>query len=105
MKRKKIIPKKPYNTSGYYVTRHAVKRMQEREISKGELGINLRRKPRYRTDTHFDKFGEPSYGRFSWNRIFAAINPFKKRVITVYRYNETTLRRKMKKENKNEKSK
>ena len=36
--RKKIIPKKPYNTSGYHVTDHAVKRMKERNVSKGELG-------------------------------------------------------------------
>ena len=33
--RKKIIPKKPYNTSGYHVTDHAVKRMKERNGSKG----------------------------------------------------------------------
>jgi len=39
--RRKIIPKKPYHTSGYYVTNHAVKRMNERQVSNRELGYNL----------------------------------------------------------------
>lgn len=47
--KRKIIPKKAYNTSGYYVTNHAVKRMNERQVSKGELGYNLRHKPRFKT--------------------------------------------------------
>jgi len=105
MPRKKIIPKKPYNTSGYYVTSHAVRRMQERKISKGELGINLRKKPRYRTAIHVNEPGKPSYGRFSWNKICSVINPFMKCVATVFRYGESTLRRIMKKERKNGKGK
>lgn len=49
--RKKIIPKKPYHTSGYYVTKHATYDMQKREISKGELGNNLRKRPLLNTET------------------------------------------------------
>ena len=94
----KIIPKKPYNTSGYYVTNHAVKRMNERKVSKGELGYNLRHKPRFKTSLTMDYGDEPFYGRFSWNRIFTAINPFRKRVITVYPYGERTLKKAKRKE-------
>lgn len=35
---KKIIPKKPYKTNGYFVTKHAAYDMRKRNISKGELG-------------------------------------------------------------------
>lgn len=94
----KIIPKKPYNTSGYYVTNHAVKRMNERKVSKGELGYNLRHKPRFKTSLTMDYGDEPFYGGFSWNRIFTAINPFRKRVITVYPYGERTLKKAKRKE-------
>ena len=96
--RKKIIPKKPYNTSGYHVTDHAVKRMKERNVSKGELGHNLRHRPRFKTSVTMNYGNEPSYGRFGWNRIFAAINPFRKRVITVYPYGERTLKKAKRKE-------
>lgn len=96
--KRKIIPKKPYNTSGYYVTNHAVKRMNERQVSKGELGYNLRHKPRFKTSVTNDYGNEPSYGRFSWNRIFAAINPFRRRVITTYPYGEKTLKKAQRKE-------
>lgn len=37
--KKKIIPKKPYRTNGYFVTRHATYDMQKRDISKGGIGL------------------------------------------------------------------
>ena len=61
---KKIIPKKPYHTSGYHVTDHAVKRTKERNGSKGELGHNLRHRPRFKASVTMDYGNEPSYGRF-----------------------------------------
>lgn len=96
--KRNIIPNKAYNTNGYYVTNHAVQRMKERNVSKGKLGYNLRHKPRFKTSVTMDYGNEPSYGRFGWNKIFAAINPFRKRVITVYPYGEKVLKKAIRKE-------
>lgn len=100
MKRKKIIPKKPYNTSGYYVTRHAVYDMQVRDISKGELGVNLRKKPALRTKVRKDSLGRFAYLRFGINRILSVINPFTRRVCSVRKYHHKELQKEQEKNKK-----
>lgn len=99
--RRKIIPKKPYNTNGYHVTKHATYDMQKRDISKGELGYNLRKKPLLKTETKKDIFARPAYKRFSFNRIMSVINPFNKNVCSVRRFHEKELRKDMEKYEKN----
>lgn len=99
--KRKIIPKKPYHTSGYYVTKHATYDMQKREITKGELGYNLRKKPLLKTETKKDIFGRPAYKRFSLNRILSVINPFNKNVCSVRRFHDKELRKDMEKYGKN----
>lgn len=97
----KIIPNKLYHTSGYYVTKHATHDMQKRDISKGELGYNLRKKPLLKTETKRDFFGRPAYMRFSFNRILSVINLFNKNVCSVKRFHDKELRKDMKRHEKN----
>lgn len=81
--KERTIPQAPYKVRDYYVTVHAVKRMNERRISKGQLYYNLTRKPLEVTAIRFDKEGRPSYRRSSKNKITSAINPFAKTVVSV----------------------
>lgn len=83
--RERTIPREPYKVRNYYVTVHAVKRMNERHISKGQLYYNLTRKPLEVTKIKFDKEGRPSYRRSSKNKITSAINPYNKNVVSVNR--------------------
>jgi hypothetical protein len=79
------IPKEPYKVRDYYVNFHAVKRMNERKISKGELYYNLTRKPIALTEVKYDINGRPSYRKTTKNKITAAINPENKNVVSVNR--------------------
>lgn len=54
--KRKIIPKHPYKTHGHYVIYHAVKRMNQRCISKGQLGYNLVRKPVFKSWIGVDQY-------------------------------------------------
>ena len=83
--RDRTIPKMPYKVRDYYVTVHAVKRMNERRISKGQLYYNLTRKPLEVTKVKFDEEGRPSYRRSSKNKITSSINPYNKNVVSVNR--------------------
>ena len=83
--KERTIPKEPYKVRNYYVTAHAVKRMNERRISKGQLYYNLTRKPLEVTKVKFDKEGRPSYRRSSKNKITSAIDPRNKNVVSVNR--------------------
>ncbi len=81
----KSIPKKEYKDNPYFVTKHAVLRMQERNINKGEVHVNLHSKPIKKTKVIKDNGGRPSYKRISDNKITTSINPKNKRVTTVHR--------------------
>jgi hypothetical protein len=88
MKRKtkdRTIPKTAYKVKTYYVNSHAVLRMQERKITKGELYYNLTRKPIKVTKIKVDEKGRPSYRKTTKNRITSAINPTNKNVVSVNR--------------------
>lgn len=98
--RKKIIPKKPYKTHGHYVTAHAVYDMNKRDISKGELGYNLRKRPVLKTSVKKDSKGRPSYLRFALNRILSVINPITKAVCSVRHYRGRELRKEKRKHGK-----
>ena len=67
------------------------------DISKGELGINLSKKPRYKSSVALDTLGRPYYKRFSFNKIFTIINPTNKNVASVRKYHEKEVRRKIRK--------
>ena len=83
--KERIVPKEPYKVKDYYITVHAVKRMNERHISKGQLYYNLTRKPLEVTKVKYDSNGRPSYRRSSKNKITSAINPNNKNVVSVNR--------------------
>lgn len=88
-----IIPKKPYKTRGYYVSKHAVYDMNLRRITKGQLGIHLSKKPLFKSKISVDKFGRRYYKRFSLNKIFTIINPIRKIVASVRKYRDKELRK------------
>ena len=79
------IPKEPYKVRDYYVNKHAIKRMNERKISKGELYYNLTRKPLTLSKVKYDDKGRPSYRKTTKNKITSAINPVNKNVVSVNR--------------------
>lgn len=82
----KTIPDKPYHDGFYKTTWHCVNRMKERNITKGQLHVNLHTTPLKKTKTKKDKLGRPSYKRFSNNKICSKINPYTKRIPTVHEY-------------------
>lgn len=79
----KTIPKKPYWVGWHKITEHAVKRMNEREITKGDVHENLTTKPIHKSKWRLDKQGRPSYERYSKNKIITRINPLNQKVTTV----------------------
>ena len=79
------IPKEPYKVRDYYVNKHAIKRMNERKITKGELYYNLTRKPLTLSRIKYDDKGRPSYRKTTKNKITSAINPENKNVVSVNR--------------------
>lgn len=83
--KERTVPKEPYKVKGYYITAHAIKRMNERRISKGQLYYNLTRKPLEITKVKYDNNGRPSYRRSSKNKITSAINPNNENVVSVNR--------------------
>ncbi|MBR2970397.1 MAG: hypothetical protein IKC48_01195 [Clostridia bacterium] len=86
----RTIPKEPYKVRKYFVVAHAIKRMNERKISKGELYYNLTRKPLAVTKVKIDKYGRPSYRKTTKNKITSAINPKNKNVVSVNRLHTKT---------------
>ncbi len=101
---KKIIPKRPYRTRGHYVTKHAVFDMNKRNISKGELGYNLSKKPVYKSKPMFDLFNRLFYIRMDDKKTLTVINPSNKYVCSVRKYHDKELQ-KRKEVFSNEKSK
>lgn len=94
-------PKEPYKVKKYYVTQHAVQRMNERKISKGSLYYNLIRKPLAISNVKFDNSGRPSYNRIAKNKICSSINPSNNNVVSVHKihtkeYNKLIKRKKSK---------
>lgn len=81
----RTIPQESYKVRNFQVTSHAVERMQERNISKGELYFNLTRKPILETKIKIDSKGRPSYRKTTKNKITSAINPINKNVVSVNR--------------------
>ena len=79
------IPKKPYWVWFHKLTSHAVKRMNERKITKGEVYTNLTTKPIHKSKIKWDNENRPSYQRISKNGINTAINPFNQKIVTVRR--------------------
>lgn len=96
----KHYPKKPYKVKRYYVTHHAVVRMNERKITKGELHYNLTRPPVHISKTKFDDCGRPSYERLSDNLVNARINPKNNNIATVSRFHSWLLEKYRMKGNK-----
>ena len=84
--KERCIPKEPYKVKKYYVTQHAINRMNERKISKGELYYNLTRKPLTITKVKIDKNNRPSYRKTTKNKITSAINPLNNNVVSVNRF-------------------
>lgn len=91
--RKKIIPKKPYKTHGHNVTIHAVYDMNKRNISKGELGYNLSKKPVYKSKPKFDLFKRLFYIRMDDKKTLTVINPKNKNVCSVRKYHDEELKK------------
>lgn len=58
--------------------------MNERNISKGDLHVNLHTKPIQKGKVKYDDRGRPSYERISDNKIVSEINPQNKKVTTVH---------------------
>lgn len=79
----KTIPKKPYWVGWHKITEHAVKRMNEREITKGDVHENLTTKPIHKSKIKWDEKRRPSYQRTSKNSITTSINPFNQKVTSV----------------------
>ena len=77
------IPQEAYKVKNYFVTPHAVQRMNERKITKGDLYYNLTRKPLDITKTKVDAMGRPSYRKTTKNKITSAINPINNHVVSV----------------------
>lgn len=96
--KKKIIPKKPYKTRGYFVTPHAIFDMNLRNISKGQLGYNLSKKPLLKTKKDYDKEGRLFYKRYDDKKVFTVINPEKKNVCSIRNYHEKELKKEIIKE-------
>jgi len=67
--------------------------MQIRNISKGKLGVNLRKKPALKTKVRKDFLGRFAYLRFGFNWILSVINPFTRRVCSVRRYHKEEMQK------------
>ena len=80
------LPSKPYKDGRYKVSQHGVDRMNERQITKGEVHVNLHTTPIKKTEVKYDKTGRPSYERDSDNKINTRINPKTRVVSTVSRF-------------------
>lgn len=89
--KRKIIPKHPYKTHGHYVTYHAVKRMNQRCISKGQLGYNLVGKPVFKSRIGVDQCNRLFYIRMDDENLLTVINPTNKNVCSVRRYHDYEL--------------
>lgn len=80
----RTIPTKPYWVRWHWITMHAVKRMNERKITKGEVHENLTTKPIHKSKIKWDEKRRPSYQRTSLNKITTTINPFTQKVASVW---------------------
>ena len=92
--RRKIIPNHPYYTHGHYVTKHAIFDMNKRNISKGELGYNLSKKPVYKSKPIFDLLKRLFYIRMDDKKTLTIINHSNKNVCSVRKYHNKELRKK-----------
>ena len=91
--RRKIIPKHPYYTHGHYVTKHAIFDMNKCNISKGELGYNLSKKPVYKSKPIFDLLKRLFYIRMDDKKTLTIINPSNKNVCSVRKYHNKELKK------------
>lgn len=80
------IPDKEYRDGLYKITFHAVKRMKERGINKGEVHVNLHTTPLKKTKTKKDQFNRKSYERYNKNMTNVRVNPVKLTVPTMNRF-------------------
>lgn len=97
--RDNTIPTQPYKDGKYKVTKHGVDRMKERQITKGEVHVNLHTTPIEKTKIKHDQQGRPYYERYAKNKIYTAVNPKNKNVATIRRYSTKKIN-KLKKETK-----
>ncbi|MCQ2772989.1 MAG: hypothetical protein MJ238_06955 [Bacilli bacterium] len=86
------IPITPYRDGHYRITKHAVARMSNRKISRGELHTNLHSKA-IKSKVKFDNNGRPSIKRITSNLIVSSINPRSRNVTSVWRINETRFKK------------
>lgn len=93
--RNKSIPTKSYKDGKYRISNHAITRMNDRKITKGELHVNLHTTPIKLSPIKYGDNG-PSYERFSKNKINSRINPKTNKVSTVSRFHTTTYNKIMK---------
>lgn len=96
----RTIPKESYKVRQFQIIPHTVQRMQERNISKGELYFNLTRKPIQQTKVKIDSQGRPSYRKTTINKITSAINPINKNVVSVNRLHRKDFKKIMNNRNK-----
>lgn len=82
----RTVPSEKYKDGKYKISKHAVERMTERKITKGEVHVNLHTSPIKKTTVKYDKHNRPSYERYSENKINTRINPKTKVVSTVSRF-------------------
>ena len=84
-----VIPKKPYDVKvNYHITKHAIQRMKERRITKGQLRYCLTEKPLNLSDYKLDNKGRPSYCKYSDNFLNVRINPLNHNVPTVNQFSK-----------------
>ena len=81
----KSIPQSTYKDGSYQISKHAIDRMNERKISKGDVHFNLHTKPLKRSKVKYDAQRRPSYERISSNSVATHINPKSKIVTTVHK--------------------
>lgn len=86
-------PRRSYKVSGYRVSKHAVKQMRSRGVTKSALRYNLKHKPLHTTAIKYNNRGRPSYIRYSRNKVALAINPKTNNINTTWKYHTKLMNR------------
>lgn len=86
-------PRRSYRVSGFRVSKHAVKQMRSRGVTKSAVRYNLRHKPLHTTGIKYNRRGRPSYIRYSRNKVALAINPMTNNVNTTWKYHTKLMKR------------
>lgn len=79
------VPKAQYRDGKYKTSKHCIEKMQEREITKGQLHVNLHTKP-LAVEKQIDGKGRPAKIRYSKNKTRSVINPHSNVVASIRKY-------------------